>query len=326
MINYLDATQMFFLLVTIPFLFIAPYFLYSVYDVVERQKAIRPDYVGPYWTDFYLLIITIPSISFGKYLTYLAMCGVYERNLPDKYTGDVREHKIQKGCENAFKAIYFTCISIYGYTAVLMELPYKSPVLGTGTWDSYYIDYPYGTFLKASTYYCMLNLSYHTESTIQMMFWPRNDFYEMLCHHVCTFLVVSSSYILNYTNHCVLTMLVVDNADIFIGIIRVFIDISKNSVLITLMYGSLMVSFFCTRIVMYPLGVMRGCLGHTDKVTDRLFAHYCIAAMLGALAVLNFYWFSLLIRMGYRFYAGYSPPTDLQINDSRTVSCKQKAQ
>ena len=323
--NYLDGTQMFFLLFTIPFVVGAPYFLYTVYEVVERQKAMRPDYVGPYWPDFLWLIITLPSISFGKYLTYLVMSGVYERRLPAKYTGDVRKLKIHKGCDNVFKVIYFIGISIYGYFAVIVKLPFDSPMLGNGTWKEYYAEYPYGLFMRASTYYCMLNLSYHTESMITMIFWPRMDFYEMLCHHVCTFLVISCSYIQNYSNQCVLTMIVIDNGDIFIGLIRVFLDISKSTTVITLAYAGMMISFFYTRIILYPTQiVMHGCLGNLDKLTDRLFPHYCITTMMFTLGILNFYWFALMIRMGYRFYAGYSPPTDMQCDETKFASNKQK--
>lgn len=324
LLKYLDSTQMFFLLCTIPFAVIAPYFLYRVYEVVERQKAMRPDYVGPYWPDFLCLIITLPSITIGKHITHWLLTGVYERRLPEKYTGEVRQMKIHKGCENAFKVVYFTAISLYGYFAVLVKLPFDSPIIGNGTWHNYYANYPYGTFIRASTYYCMLNLSYHTESMITMIFWPRMDFFEMLCHHVCTFLVISCAYIQNYSNHAVLFMLIIDNADIFIGLIKASLDISKSSVVISSAYAAMMISFFYTRIYIFPDEmVWKACLSHLDSLSDRLFPHYCLTAMLTTLGILNFYWYALMIKMGYRFYIGNKPAVDLQCHETSLESDKK---
>ena len=200
---------------------IAPYCLKNIYEIVETTRAVKPDYEGPKWADFLLLFITLPSIALSKYMCYYMVSGYYERNLPQKYQGEIRQVKIHKGCENIFKAIYFIGISIYGYTQVLIKLPFDSPVFGNGTWDNYFVDYPYTPYLRATTYYCFLNLSYHLESSIQMFFVIRNDFYEMFCHHSMTLLIISIAYITNYNNIAIPFMLIIDFADIFVGLVRV---------------------------------------------------------------------------------------------------------
>ena len=64
--RFLDSTQMFFLLLSIPFLIIAPYCLKNVYEIVEETRINNPYYVGPKWSDFLLMFITLPSIFVGK--------------------------------------------------------------------------------------------------------------------------------------------------------------------------------------------------------------------------------------------------------------------
>jgi len=51
-----------------------------------------------------------------------------------------------------------------------------------------------------------------------------------------------------------------------------------------------------------------------------------MTCMLSVLGILNFYWYALLIRMGYRFIFCKSEPLDLQKDDSRTMQLKQKVQ
>lgn len=151
--KHLDRTQLFFLILSIPFLIIAPYCLSSILEVVEIAQSSRPDYEGPMWSDFLLLFITLPFITLLKHLMFLMFSGYYERNLPSKYQGQIRELKIEKGCENIFKSAYFIAISIYGYFAVIRQLPFDIPIFGNGSWHNYFDQFPYTPFFKASTYY-----------------------------------------------------------------------------------------------------------------------------------------------------------------------------
>lgn len=319
-LNFLDSTQMFFLLLSIPFLIIAPYWLKNVYEIVEETRMNRPDYIGPKWSDFLLLFITLPSIALGKWLTYKLFSGYYERNLPQKYQGKMRHHKIEKACENIFKAVYFTLISIYGYYAVILQLPFESPIIGNGTWHNYFKDFPYTHFLPATTYYCFLNLSYHTESAIQMVIRPGNDFFEMFCHHLMTLLIISIAYITNYNNIAVPFMLFIDNADIFVGVVRFLIDVAPAWLNLSA-YFWIMVSWGWTRLWVFPIEIIgKASLGTFQYAAGRYTPHYFMTAMLWVLGILNFYWYGLLIRMGYRFATGKIGCVDEQKKDEMYVS------
>jgi hypothetical protein len=252
---FLDGTQMFFLLISIPFILMVPYTFKNVYNIVEETRINRPDYVGPKWADFLWLFVTLPAIAIGKYLTYLTFNGFYHRNLPIKYQGKIRDHKIEKACENIFKALFFALISVYGYYMVVKQLPYDSPIVGNGSWHNYFIDFPYVPFYPSAMYYCMLNLSYHTESAIQIVINPGNDFFEMFCHHTLTFMIISVAYICNYHNVAVICMLVIDNADTFVGMIRAGIDVLPESITF-IIYSTLMISWIYTRLYLFTFDLL----------------------------------------------------------------------
>ena len=315
---------MFFLLLWIPFLAITPYWMKNIYDIVENTKASKPEYEGPEWADFLLIFITLPWIATSKCLCYYLVSGYYERNLPSKYQGEIRQVKILKGCENIFKMIYFVGISIYGYTQVIQKLPFDSPVIGNGKWENYFIDFPYVPFLRATTYYCLLNFSYHLETSIQMFFVIRNDFYEMFCHHSMALLTISIAYITNYNNLALPFMLIIDFADIFVGLMRVCLDIIKSKTLILTIYFMLMSSWAYTRLYIFPFEIiLKGCIHTVQYAKGRLTPHYFMTGMLCVLAILNLYWFLLMGRMGYRFISGQSGPVDLQKNDEATKLTKK---
>jgi len=48
--------------------------------------------------------------------------------------------------------------------------------------------------------------------------------------------------------------------------------------------------------------------------------------MLTVLGILNFYWYALLARMGYRFIFTDAGAVDTQKNDSKTIEGKHRAE
>ena len=147
----------------------------------------------------------------------------------------------------------------------------------------------------------MLNLSYHIESTIMMFIYPGNDFYEMLCHHTMALLIISIGYITNYNNIGVPFLLVIDNADIFVGMIRVVIDVAHSAVTF-IIYLLILISWGYTRLYLFPFEIVGKASLQTFKYAEgRLTPHYFITSMFFILWILNIYWYALLLRMGYRF-------------------------
>ena len=88
----------------------------------------------------------------------------------------------------------------------------------------------------------MLNLSYHSETLLQIFMKPELDFCEMFCHHLMSILTIGIAYITGYNNLAIPFMLIIDFADIFVGLMRIFVDIFKSDVLKLTMFSLLMVS------------------------------------------------------------------------------------
>ena len=105
-------------------------------------------------------------------------------------------------------------------------------------------------------YYYLISFAYHLESTIDhLLARPKNDFYEMICHHVITCLLIIFSYTANWQTVGVVVMLVMDNADIFIGLIRTFMDLVPDW-LAMLMWVGLMTSWVYSRIYVFSLDIL----------------------------------------------------------------------
>jgi hypothetical protein len=68
--------------------------------------------------------------------------------------------------------------------------------------------------------------------------------------------------------------------------------------------------------VIFPYEIIwKGCVGTVMYANGRLTPHYFMTAMLTVLGIMNFYWYILLIRMGYRFIYVGKAPLDIQRND-----------
>lgn len=82
------------------------------------------------------------------------------------------------------------------------------------------LDFPtLWTPLGIKAYY-ILSLTYHLDNTlIHLSSTPQNDFYEMLCHHLATLIMISFSWVVGLTNVGVHVMFLMDNADFFVGLI-----------------------------------------------------------------------------------------------------------
>lgn len=67
----------------------------------------------------------------------------------------------------------------------------------------------------------------------------------------------------------------------------------------------------------------KACVGTAQHASGRVTPHYFMTAMLSVLGIMNYYWYFLLIRMGYRFISGKSGPVDLQKDDNKTAGVKE---
>lgn len=100
-----------------------------------------------------------------------------------------------------FKVFYFSFISLFGYYFALRYLPSLSPrVFGTGLVEKISNANPtLETYLGMKAYY-IISFAYHFDNTLMhIASVPQNDFYEMMCHHISTLILIWFSYVGGFT-------------------------------------------------------------------------------------------------------------------------------
>jgi len=168
-----------------------------------------------------------------------------------------------------------------------------------------WVDYPKHELDPPLTTYYMWQLAYHAHSLVFQVFLKhRNDFLEMVLHHMCAIFLIIFSYLMNFIRIGTLVFYVHDLADIFSFLIKVTVDTTYTNLIISI-YFSLLVSWGYLRIFVYPFYIIgtvivdypRFVLLSVEK------GYYFFLSMLCLLYLLHVYWYSLFLFMGFKFFA-----------------------
>lgn len=275
----------------------------NCFEFTKLRKMERPDYNIQGIEDCYMIPIYALIILILKKLVIASTHSFFHNRLKSKYDGDELDRKVAKWCRGAFKIIYFTCMFVFGWKAVLAKTHFAPPMmLCDGNIHYIFSDWPFTeipTYLRA---YYMISLSYYIEDLLEHLFEsPNSDYFEMILHHLVTMLLIFSSYFNSFWMFGCLVLMQMDLADVFIGLIRVCMDF-VNKYVTFVIYLGIMVSFIHFRIYAYTywslfsygLRVRVGIDGYPNMVT-------VICIFLITLLLLNLYWLVLLFKMGLRF-------------------------
>ena len=170
-------------------------------------------------------MISTPIIAIVKYFVSKYSHDYFRRKLKVKYSGEALELKIAKSMKNLFKIFYFTFITAFGLY-VYSDTNYQSFwMFGSGDHRHLDSDWPYNKVPQYLKVYYMINMSYHIEDLLFHLIHPaQSDFFEMLMHHYVTLLLITGSYMTNVWNSGINVMIQMDNGDIFVGVIKAFMD------------------------------------------------------------------------------------------------------
>jgi len=152
--------------------------------------------------------------------------------------------------------------------------------------------------------YYQISLGYHLHSLAYHSFWTkrRNDFIEMLLHHLVTVFLIGFSYMFNWLKVGLLVMLVHDVSDIPGYLVRIFVD-TKYLVCTLISYALLLVGWGYLRLYVFPMVIIRSIFVDAANFNERsdrrsIPAVTIFLVMLSVLTVLHYYWYALFIRMG----------------------------
>ena len=215
--------------------------------------------------------------------------------------------KIVKFVEAFWRFLFYSCFCILGYNALFVPEP--APWLFNTV--HHFEGWPHHVISNAMFFYYHIELGCY----IHQLLWTevsRSDAIEMIVHHIVTISLIVLSFLSKFMRIGAVILLIHDLADVFLESAKVFNYISKpegnrwiKDVLVDPLFGVFAVTFFITRLVIYPRNILR------SLFVDGYLMYGCdwggCPAYIGLLFMLQFlhiFWFYLIMRMVVKLAMG----------------------
>ncbi|KAA8590921.1 hypothetical protein FQN60_001864, partial [Etheostoma spectabile] len=127
----------------------------------------------------------------------------------------------------------------------------------------------------------------------------RKDFIIMLVHHLATIFLITFSYANNMLRVGTLVMCVHDASDIFLEAAKLA-NYAKYQRLCDGLFVIFSISFFCTRLVIYPFWVVYSVLVESWEIVGPYQAWWLLNGLLLVLQTLHVIWFYLIARIAIK--------------------------
>jgi ceramide synthetase len=214
----------------------------------------------------------------------------------------IQNRKIVKFVEAVWRFIFYLVFEIVGYYTLVK--PELAPWLVDTT--QHWEHWPLHELTGAIRFYYQVELGCY----IHQLMWTevsRSDAMEMMIHHITAILLISLSYLTNYTRVGTSILFLHDAADIFLESAKIFNYTSKApgrawaKVLTDVFFATFAVIFFITRLVIYPRFIVSSVLFEAPLFfgTDWI-GFWIFAGLLIILQCLHVFWFYLIGRMIFR--------------------------
>ena len=157
-----------------------------------------------------------------------------------------------KASNNLFKLIYYSTWTCVGYY-IIRDMESLPPMMGgKGSFQDIFNEFPVWTKPRGFDIFYCASIGYHLESAFSFILSPaKDDFVEMILHHITTICLILFSYSINVTQHGVLVLLIHHFSDIFTSATRAFLDIKSKArdilflgIIVTWKYSRLYVFFY----------------------------------------------------------------------------------
>lgn len=173
-----------------------------------------------------------------------------------------------------------------------------------------YEAYPFVPITDGVILYYMCQLAYHTHSLVyQFAKSKRNDFLEMIIHHVCAIFLVLFSYFNGFHRVGCAVYFLHDLADVWAYAVKSTVDTDYIALVLSC-YFSLLGSWGYLRLYALPLMTLNlpvfwDCLATSTvyQYAPNLGNIFSIqVAMLYILIALHYMWYGLFLQIGYTFF------------------------
>lgn len=219
--------------------------------------------------------------------------------------------------EAMWRALFYTSFTVLGY----ITLCHPEYAIWLQKTSHNFEDWPNHPITGLMNFYyqielgCYLHQLHWTEVT-------RSDAFEMILHHLITITLIVASYMTNFTRIGTSILLTHDIADVFLEIGKCFNYISKvpeskpwASPVTDAFFGCFAVSFFITRLVVYPRYMVYSLVVEAPQIMGMWSGYWLFATMLVGLQCLHVFWFYLIARMIYRLVIVGEVEKDVRSDD-----------
>jgi len=204
---------------------------------------------------------------------------------------------VRKFTETLWRFVFYVVIYVYG-TVTLFEQPWFS------NHDHCWTDYPLQAMPFSSKVYYFAELAFYLSLAMTLL-WDnkRKDFTEQIVHHIATLLLLSLSYVCNFTRIGTLVMWAHDISDIFLESAKLCVYARKTTAA-DILFGLFACAFFLSRLVYYPLWILDTSWNRSMRSFSPYFGYYVFNGLLFILQILHIIWFSLIVKMALGMWHG----------------------
>jgi hypothetical protein len=160
-----------------------------------------------------------------------------------------------------------------------------------------WIGYPKHAISADIWWYYMLEMSFYWSLIMsQFMDIKRKDFVEMTIHHFATISLMSMSWSANMVRVGTLVLVVHDATDYILEFAKLT-KYCRYSKLCDVLFVVFAVTFFVTRIVIYPYWILYSTLFEATTIVGMAQIYYAYNGLLCILQLLHLFWFFTIMRM-----------------------------
>lgn len=298
-----SKTQLFFLLLGISVICISLPMMKAFHEHVIFRRLQNPNYGWPKYSDLWISLVTFMVLTLVRKVFQYFLIPVYMKYLEAKHTGDIRIERATKAAKAVYKSVYFISITIFGFYVLGGQEYMPRSLLGSGDLNKVYKDFPFQKKAPFLDVYYMIGLGFHFESLVShTLSKPRNDYVEMMLHHVVTVFLIFLSYMSNYSNLGAIVLFLHDWSDICVSVTRSLMDLSINSLIPFSSFIIMITVWGYTRLYVLPFEITKVAAIEGLKPSGMTFHGLLLqTSMLLVLQVLHIYWFCLFLYIAYTF-------------------------
>ncbi|XP_013868605.1 ceramide synthase 2 [Austrofundulus limnaeus] len=224
-----------------------------------------------------------------------------------------RPSKLKKFQEASWRFIFYF-LAFFAGLAVLIDKPWFHDT--KNMWK----DFPKMPLLPSQYWYYMIELGFYFSLVCSVASdVKRKDFKEQIIHHVATILLISFSWMVNYTRTGTLIMLVHDASDYLMELAKMF-NYAGWKRTCNFIFASFAAVFIISRLIVFPFWIIHATFVYPLTVIRPFFGLCFFNGLLFVLLALHVFWAVLILRIAVKFLPGNGIVEDERSDKEETES------